>query len=169
MVQEVLSGQGNRKWIFVIVGLVLLTIVFYMAFSRYGEEYFGNRLHNMTGDSQEQTKKTLSEIEMANQKIYIPTVFQCGLDICFEVKADATNQISIDMNHTQYFINDTLRKIAYWDGGISGDSCNTISTLAPGRACFGKITEVTCTSRDFFRVSLQDKFQDVKQIMGCTK
>ena len=87
------SGQGNRKWIFVIVGFIILLLFVIWRYSAIVRK-FGNRLHNMT-EIQEPTKKTLSEIEMETKTRF--PMFTSGLDIFIEVKADTINQID-DMN-----------------------------------------------------------------------
>lgn len=104
----------------------------------------------------------------AQQTVTIVTVYQCGSDICFGIKAQSSNTYAIPMNGTTYLLNNQPKTTADWDGTVSGPSCNSITTLAPGSICYGKITGTTCRIGDYLKVSLSWGSEATKGISQCS-
>jgi len=139
--------------------MVMITVVL-VAFSY-------SWLQNTVTGTQEQTGNVLSQADKLNQKVSIPTVYQCGNDICFQLKALTTNSYSVQMNDTSYYVNNIPKAITTWDGDISQPSCTTVSLLAPGGSCYGKLLATNCTIGDILKVSLAWGTETSKGISSC--
>jgi flagellin-like protein len=140
--------------------MVMITVVL-VAFSY-------SWLQNTVTGTQEQTGNVLSQADKMNQKVDIPTIYQCGADICFQLKAYTTNSYSVEMNSTSYYLHNVPKSVVAWDGGVSGASCTTTNLLAPGGSCYGKIAATTCQlSQNDFKVSLAWGATSTKSISGC--
>jgi len=70
-----------------------------------------------------QSSEMVSKMEKSGQQIELVTAYQCGNDICFELKASALNTIPIPVNGTSYYINDKPVKIAPWNAELGYKSC----------------------------------------------
>jgi flagellin-like protein len=140
--------------------MVMITVVL-VAFSY-------SWLQNTVTGTQEQTGNVISQADKLNQKVDIPTVYQCGPDICFQLKAYTTNSYSVEMNSTSYYIHNIPMVAVAWDGGVAGTSCDAVTLLAPGASCYGKIAGTNCQiSQNDFKVSLAWGATTTKSISGC--
>ncbi|MGC9310973.1 MAG: archaellin/type IV pilin N-terminal domain-containing protein [Candidatus Aenigmatarchaeota archaeon] len=143
-----------------IILMVMITVVL-VAFSY-------SWLQGTLEDTTKTTGTILTETQKQNQKITIPTLYKCGDDICFELKALTTNSYSIDMNGTTYYINNVPQTIVAWDGGTGGEDCDGLDYLAAGQRCYGKIEDLDCRLGDTFRVNLAWGTETSKSIDGCS-
>jgi flagellin-like protein len=123
---------------------------------------------NMQSGIQQQTGNSMSQLEKSKQTIDIPTVFQCGSDICFVIRASSSNTYGIPLNGTSYLINGVPKTASTWDGDISGSPCTSVSTLVAGGLCYGKISGATCVAGDIFKVSTSWGTDSQKSIDKCS-
>jgi flagellin-like protein len=126
---------------------------------------------NMQSGIQQQTGNSMSQVDKSRQTIDISTVYQCGSDICFAIRATSSNTYSIPLNGTSYMINGVPKSASSWDGspGLSGGSpCTTVSTLVAGGICYGKILSTTCVAGDIFKVATSWGPDSQKSIDKCS-
>jgi flagellin-like protein len=123
---------------------------------------------NMQSGIQQQTGNSMSQLEKSKQTIDLPTVYQCGSDICFAIRATSSNTYSIPLNGTTYLINGVPKTASTWNGDISGNSCTEITTLVAGGVCYGKIQSTTCAGGDVLKVSSAWGTESQKSIDKCS-
>lgn len=154
------------SWIVYFIILFLLIVFSLIAISSIW-------MQSMMVGTVQNNQNVLGQNEILSQNVVINTVYQCGPDICFEIKALDTNSYNIPMGNTRYYLNELPKTIGAWngigswDGGISGSSCIPMAILAPGQSCYGKILNTICTKNDVFNVSLASRVQVLKTITGC--
>lgn len=105
--------------------------------------------------------------EMMQQKINVVSPYQCGANICFQIKAVSTNKVAVDMRIVNFAINGEKRPLVYWSGGVGGTSCDSLSVLKPGQNCYGKIENVSCVVDDVLNVSVSSGPGYFTDISGC--
>lgn len=103
-----------------------------------------------------------------SQKVIISSVSTCGPDICFQIKYDVSRPVTLPISEISFFINGIEAKLSGWSGNdIGGTPCTSLSTLAPGQNCYGKILNATCLMGDLFEVTAPNGFIATSDISGC--
>lgn len=126
-------------------------------------------LQKTMSESQGQTSKIISGQEEMSQRLEIATAYQCGANICFELRAASTNSRSLNMNGTGYYIRDVPKTSIAWDGGVGGLACSNTVTLAAGQKCYGMIENTQCAVGDSLKVSTGSGATDTKGLTtGCS-
>lgn len=153
-------GMKGISPVIAVILMVMITVAL-VAFSY-------SWLQGTLSQTQQQTTEVLTQTEKMNQRVDVTTAYQCGNDICFELKAASTNRYSLDMNGTGYYVNGVPKTASTWDGGIGGAQCTTVTTLAAGGRCYGKIAGTSCKIGDIFKVSLAWGTERTKGIDNCS-
>ena len=177
--EATVEPKSNKKLIFIAVGLVLLVVICFVFFFYTGanvqsnedeilKNYSGEWLENTTETAEKNVQSAMDAAIKARQMVQITTVYQCSSDICFELKSSASNTAAILMNDTDYYINGASKTIISWDGGLSGDSCDNLTSISPNQRCFGKVNNVKCLNGDVLKVVMVWGQSSEKKISMCS-
>jgi len=164
---KILHGIETLKAIIAYVVAAVLFIIIYVLITSLLVALSYMWLQGTMMEATKNTDDAINQATMMRQGIDITTAYQCGSDICFEIKAASTNTLPIDPSGAQYWVHDTLEEISLWDGGISGGSCTAIIGLVPGQRCYGKILNLECIKDSELKVSLASGYESSKVITGC--
>ncbi|MBN2094676.1 MAG: hypothetical protein JW727_01385 [Candidatus Aenigmarchaeota archaeon] len=127
----------------------------------------GETVQNKT--NQTQTTGTSTSVapgeENAGIDLAIPSVYQCGSGICFQIKTPVSNKRDLNLSAIRYSVAGSPKTIAYWSG--TGTACASLEALTPNKNCFARIEDTYCLKGDHLTINLTGNSSISGLISGC--